>query len=134
MLLIPLFIVAGKKRRDRLSDVEGMRLRKANRLAKKYLSEAKKNMKDRVVFYEALERAFHNFLKAKLTLETSDFSKEKISALLEEKQVQPEVVSEFIQLLKSCEYARYTPTSQVAMQQDYEKAARIISTIDKQIQ
>jgi BatD DUF11 like domain len=134
MLLIPLFIVAGKKRRERLADVEGMRLRKADRLAKKYLSEAKKNMNDRVVFYEALERSFHNYLKAKLTLETSDFSKEKISELLLEKQVQPEVVSEFIQLLKSCEYARYTPTSQVAMQQDYEKAARIISTIDKQIQ
>ncbi|RDK88635.1 BatD family protein [Marinirhabdus gelatinilytica] len=133
MLLIPLFIVAGKKRRERLADVEGMRLRKADRLAKKYLGEAKKNMNDRVVFYEALERAFHNYLKAKLNIETSDFSKEKISALLTERQVQPEVVSEFIQLLKSCEYARYTPTSQVAMQQDYEKAARVISTIDKQI-
>lgn len=134
MLLIPLCIVAGRKRRERLADVEGNRLRKADRLAKKYLVEAKKNMNDRVVFYEALERSFHNYLKAKLNIETSDFSKEKISALLEEKQVQPEVISEFILVLKSCEYARYTPTSQVAMQQDYKKAARIISTIDKQIQ
>lgn len=134
ILLIPLFIVAGRKRKELLADVKGSRLRKANRLAKKYLSEAKKNMNDRVVFYEALERSFHNFLKAKLTIETSDFSKEKISALLLEKQVQPEVVSAFILVLKNCEYARYTPTSQVAMQQDYEKASRIISTIDKQIQ
>jgi hypothetical protein len=134
MFLIPLFIVAGRKRRERLADVDGMRLRKADRLAKKYLIEAKKNMKNRIVFYESLERSFHNYLKAKLTIETSDFSKEKISALLEEKQVRPEVVSEFILVLKSCEYARYAPESQVAMQQDYEKAARIISTIDKQIQ
>ncbi len=134
MLLIPLFIVAGRKRRERLADVEGSRLRKANRLAKKYLSEARKNMNDRVVFYESLERAFHNYLKAKLSIETSDFSKEKISTLLIEKQVEQDVVQEFIQLLKSCEYARYTPTSQVAMRQDYEKAAHIISTIDKQIQ
>ncbi|MAZ71663.1 MAG: BatD protein [Flavobacteriaceae bacterium] len=134
MLLIPLFIVAGKKRRERLADVEGMKLRKADRLAKKYLSEARKNMNDRVVFYEALERALHNYLKAKLNIETSDFSKEKISTLLEQRQVQSGVVQEFIQLLQSCEYARYTPTSQVAIQQDYEKAAQIISTIDKQIQ
>lgn len=133
MLLIPLFIIAGKKRRELLADVEGMKLRKADRLAKKYLGEAKKNMKNRVVFYEALERSFHNYLKAKLNIETSDFSKEKISELLEEKQVKPEVVSEFILVLKSCEYARYAPSSQVAMQQDYEKAARIIATIDKQI-
>jgi len=134
ILLLPLVIVVGKKRREHLADAEGIKLRRANKLAKKYLSEAKKNMNDRVVFYEALERAFHNYLKAKLNIETSDFSKEKISALLEERQVQPAIVSEFILVLKSCEYARYTPTSQVAMQQDYEKSARIISTIDKQIQ
>ena len=44
ILLIPLFIIAGKKRKQRLSDVKGNRLRKANKLARKYLSEAKKNM------------------------------------------------------------------------------------------
>ncbi len=133
MLLIPLFIVAGRKRRERLADTEGNRLRKADRLAKKYLGEAKKNLNVRVVFYESLERAFHNYLKAKLNIETSDFSKERISTLLDERQVEQPVISEFILVLKSCEYARYTPTSQVAMQQDYEKAVRIISTIDKQI-
>lgn len=134
MLLIPLFILVGKKRKERMADVQGNKLRKADKLARKYLSNAKKNMKDRVVFYEALERALHNYLKAKLNIETSDFSKEKISTLLAERSVEPQVISEFIQLLKSCEYARYTPTSEVAMQQDYEKAAKVISTIDKQIQ
>lgn len=133
MLLIPLFILAGKKRRDRLSDVEGMKLRKADRLAKKYLGEAKKNMNDRVVFYESLERALHNYLRAKLNIETSDFSKDKIATLLEGKSVETTVVNEFIDLLKSCEFARYTPTSQVTIQQDYSKASTVISTIDKQI-
>tara|TARA_R110002072_G_scaffold7503_1_gene40276 strand:- start:28876 stop:30609 length:1734 start_codon:yes stop_codon:yes gene_type:complete len=134
MLLIPLVILAGRKHRERMADVEGNKLRKADRLAKKYLGDARKNMKDRVVFYESLERALHNYLKAKLNIETSDFSKDKISELLAEKQVAQATISEFIALLKSCEYARYTPTSDVAMQQDYEKAAQVISTIDKQIQ
>ena len=133
MLLIPLFILAGKKRRERLLDVEGMKLRKADRLAKKYLGEAKKNLNDRVVFYESLERALHNYLKAKLNIETSDFSKDKISTLLRDRQVAPETVTSFIGLLKSAEFARYTPTSQVAMTQDYSQAATTISTIDKQI-
>ena len=35
-LLIPLFILAGKKRKERLNDVEGNKLRRANKLAKKY--------------------------------------------------------------------------------------------------
>ena len=83
MLLIPLVILAGRKHRERMADVEGNKLRKADRLAKKYLGDARKNMKDRVVFYESLERALHNYLKAKLNIETSDFSKDKISERFE---------------------------------------------------
>ena len=133
ILLIPLFIIAGKKRKQRLSDVTGNRLRKANKLARKYLSEAKKNMGDQVIFYDALERALHNYLKAKLIIETSDFSKEKIADLLSERAVDSLKVEEFVGLLKSCEFARYTPTSDVTIKKDYNKAVEVISAIDKQI-
>ncbi|MCF6307450.1 MAG: BatD family protein [Flavobacteriaceae bacterium] len=131
-LLIPIFILIGNSRRKRLSDVDGKRLRKATKLAKKYLSEAKKNLGKQEAFYEALERALHNYLRAKLDIATSEFSKEKITTLLSEKSVEKEVVSEFIGLLKSCEFARYTPTSNVTIKQDYEKAVSVISSIDKQ--
>ena len=134
LLLIPIFILAGKKRRERLADVQGNKLRRANKLAKKYLSEAKKQMNNKAVFYESLERALHNYLKAKLNIETSDFSKERIASLLSERQVQPETISSFIELLKSCEFARYTPTSTVEIKEDYSKAVTVISEIDKQIQ
>jgi hypothetical protein len=133
ILLIPLFIIGGKKRKQRLADVEGNKLRKANKLARKYLSEAKKNMSSQVVFYDALERALHNYLKAKLNIETSDFSKVKISSLLLEQAVDPSKVEEFIGLLKSCEFARYTPSSDVTIQKDYNKAVEVISAIDKQM-
>lgn len=133
-LLIPLFIIAGKKRKDRLADIQGNKLRKADKLARKYLSEAKKNSGNQVVFYESMERALHNYLKAKLSIETSDFSKERISKLLLEREVQPDTVTEFIGLLTSCEFARYTPTSDVTIQSDYNKAVSTITTIDKQIQ
>jgi hypothetical protein len=132
-LLIPLFIVAGRKRKKRLADIQGNKLRKADRLAKKYLSEAKRSMGDKVVFYEAMERALHNYLKAKLAIETSEFSKEKISTLLHEKGAEQASVETFTELLKSCEFARYTPASNVTIQQDYDKAVSVISTIDKQL-
>lgn len=132
-LLIPLFIIGGKKRRQRLADVEGNKLRKADRLARKYLSEAKKNIGDQVIFYESLERALHNYLKAKLNIETSDFSKEGISGLLIERGVHTDKVGAFIGLLKSCEFARYTPTSDVEIQSDYNKAVEVISGIDKEL-
>jgi hypothetical protein len=134
LLLIPLFILVGKKRKLMLADVQGNKLRKANKMARKYLAEAKKNMGDKVVFYEALERSLHNYLKARLDIETSEMSKERIASLLTEKKVETAPVSAFESLLKSCEFARYTPTSDVTVKQDYEKAVTTISIIDKQLQ
>jgi len=133
ILLIPIFIFAGRKRKQHLADIQGNKLRKADRLARKYLSEAKRSMGDKVVFYEAMERALHNYLKAKLAIETSEFSKEKISTLLQQKGAEQSTIDTFISILKSCEYARYTPASNVTIQQDYDKAVSVISTIDKQL-
>lgn len=132
-LLIPLFIIIGKRRENRKNDFEGNKLRTANRLAKRYLSEAKKNINNKATFYEALERALHNYLKAKLTIETSEMDKNRIATMLNEKNVAGNVVEGFIGLLKSCEFARYTPASNVTIQQDYNKAVEVIATIDKQI-
>lgn len=133
LLLIPAFILAGRTRKRRLADVEGNRLRKADRLARKYLGEAKKNLGNKAAFYEVLERALHNYLKAKLNIETSEMSKDRIAQLLGERQVDPSTVDQFIQLLKSCEYARYTPATDVAIQNDYSSAGQVINAIDKQL-
>lgn len=133
-LLIPLFILAGKKRKARLDDVEGNKLRRANKLAKKYLSEAKRNIPNHIAFYESLELALHNYLKAQLNIETSDMEKNLISKMMLERNVETGVVEDFISLLKSCEFARYASSSDASVQQDYNKAVEVISNIDKQIQ
>lgn len=132
-LLIPLFILAGKKRKERLSDIEGNKLRRANKLAKKYLSEAKRNTSNPTAFYEALERALHNYLKAQLNIETSEMEKSLISNTMLERKVETPTVENFIGLLKSCEFARYASSSEASVQQDYAKAVEVISNIDKQI-
>lgn len=133
LLLIPLAILFGRRKEAIAGDVAGNRIKKANKLARKYLSEAKRNLGDQQKFYESLERALHNYLKAKLRIQTGEMSKERISALLLEKGVDPDTVTGFIGLLKNCEIARYTPASHVAMRQDYEKAVEVISEIDKQV-
>ena len=133
-VFIPIIILIGNTRRKRLNDIEGRRYRIATRLAKKYLSEAKNNIGKQELFYDSLERALHNYLKAKLAIVTSEFSKEKIIELLTDRKIEKNVVSDFEGLLKSCEFARYTPTSNVAIQQDYNKAVKVISRIDKQFQ
>ena len=131
-LAIPLAIVIRNKKASRDADVYGNRIRKADKLARKYLSNAKKSLGKKEAFYIALEKALHNYLKAKLHIETSDLSKDRINSLLKEKQVDDVVIKDFISILESCELARYTPIDIVTMQEDYEKAAKTISLIDKQ--
>ena len=133
LLLIPLAILFRKKRDEIASDVVGNKVKKANRLARKYLSKAKKELGQKESFYVALEKALHNYLKAKLKIETSEFSKDKIAELLLKKQVDESTISSFIELLKNCEAARYSPFSDVQMQNDYDKASETISVMDKQL-
>lgn len=133
LALIPLAIIFGRKREAMANDVFGNRIRKADKLARKYLSEAKRNLGNQEKFYVSLEKALHNYLKAKLHIQTAEMSKDRIKDLLENRGANSETVSQFNALLQSCEFARYTPTSNVAMKQDYEKAVQTISEIDKQI-
>ena len=133
MLSIPVGIFLGNKKRQRDRDVIGNKQRKANRLAKKYLGAAKKQLGNKEPFYIALEKALHNFLKAKLQVETSEISKEKISAILKQKDVNKQIISKLIKVLNDCDFARYTPTSNLQMEQEYQNAAEIIMDLDKQL-
>lgn len=133
VVFIPIAIIFGKRREAIASDIAGNRIKKANRLARKYLSAAKKTLGNKEAFYIALEKALHNYLKAKLKIETSEFSKDKIASLLSEKQVDETTWESFIGLLENCELARYSPFSEVQMQQDYSRASEVISYLDKQL-
>ena len=132
-LAIP-FLIVGKRRKETFdNDITGNKIRRSNALAKKYLGEAKKHLGNKEPFYIALEKAMHNFLKAKLRIETSEMSKEKITELLLSRNANANTVSEFIQLTENCELARYAQSSQSAIQQDYDKAVVNISELEKQL-
>ncbi|MGL2988461.1 BatD family protein [Flavobacterium sp. RSSA_27] len=131
--LIPLIVIFKKKKEAIDSDVFGNRIKMNNKLAKKYLSEAKKQIANKELFYVALEKAMHNFLKAKLHIETSEMSKDNIQELLLSRKANPEAVNDFIALTENCEIARYAPSSSASIQQDFDKAVEIISGLEKQI-
>ena len=107
--------------------------RRAEQLSKKYLSSAKKAIHNQTAFYEALERALHNYLKAKLKIETTEMSKPNIKKLLVEKKVQEQAAQEFIESIENCERARYAPGSMVNIQSDFEKASTSIASLDRQL-
>lgn len=132
-LLIPAIVLFKKKKEAIDGDIVGNRIKKSNALAKKYLSEAQKHINSKEPFYIALEKALHNFLKAKLHIETSEMSKEKITEILLSRKATPETVSAFIKLTESCEFARYAPSTNEEIHHDYDKAVAIISDLEKQI-
>jgi len=138
LITAPFFLLLGfvlfLKRNQRISnDVEGSRLRLANRLSKKYLGEAKKNLKNKALFYDALERALYNYLKSKLRIKTDDFSKSRIAEILVKRNLTQEEIKSFLDLLENCELARYSPATDAKMQQDFDQALAVISNIDKKI-
>ena len=133
LLSIPLGIFIGKKKEQRDSDIIGNKRRKADRLARKYLSQARKQLGKKEAFYIALERALHNYLKAKLHIETSEISKEKIAEILNNREVNETIIQEFNTVLVNCDYARYAPSTDVMMKQEYEKAKEVIAKIDKEL-
>ena len=129
------FLVSFLKRRNESKVINPVTARQkhANRLAKKYLSSAKKALGEKERFYDALERALHNYLKAKLSIETSEFSKERIVSLLKEKNSQTISISAFVSILEKCEAARYAPSSNVTMQEDFDLAVETIAVLDREI-
>jgi len=132
-LMLPLIVLFKKKKEALDSDVFGNRIKMNNRLAKKYLSEAKKQINNKEPFYVALEKAMHNFLKAKLHIETSDMSKSNIQKLLASRNANAQTIIDFINLTENCELARYALTSSSTIQKDFDKAVEIISDLEKQI-
>lgn len=133
LLLIPVVVVLRKQKEAKDADAFGNRVRKNNRLVKKYLSDAKKQMGDKVPFYLAMEKALHNFLKAKLHIETVEMSKDNIVELLQQKNANESSITQFMALMKDCEFARYAPATDTAMNNDFDRAIEIITDLEKQL-
>ena len=133
LTIIPCVVLLTKRSIRKKLDVEGNKAKENKRLSKKFLSDARKNIGNKELFYIALERALHNYLKAKLKIETSELSKEKINILLLNKSIDSSNINSFLSLLETCELARYTPLVSTEMKRDYESASKIISQINKQV-
>ena len=133
LIAIPIGIFIAKNNQKRNNDLVGNKQRKAEKLARKYLSEAKKKLGEKEPFYEALERALHNYLKAKLGIETTDISKEKITGILKNKSIETTTIHQFIEVLEHSDMARYSQITTTEMEAEFERAKQVIVELDKQL-
>jgi tetratricopeptide (TPR) repeat protein len=122
-----------RKMAARRADVVGTKNRKATKMALRRLRYAgsllKKNQYSE--FYAELHNALLGFMSDKLNMPVSELSKDRMSEVLLQNGVLEAYVQELMEILDSCEYARYAPSSgNQAMASDYEKAVEVISSID----
>ena len=133
LILIILLIIFKEVFLNRKENQKSLIQRRNEKLARKFLGSAKREINNYQNFYEVLERALHNYLKAKLLIETTEFSKNKIVNLLVKKNVDLIYANEYVDLLENCEIARFSKESKINTNSDYENAIKIISKIDKQL-
>ncbi|SRR6056297_2213047 len=132
---ILLLLVRRRKIREN-ADIELLKNKKANKFAKKRLKVAsrylKENEKDR--FYEETLKALWGYLSDKLSIPVAELSREKADEKLEEKGIEEDIRSQFLQLLDDCEFARYAPSaSEERMDRLYKNAVEIISKLQQRL-
>ena len=118
-----------------LSDPDKLKLRRANSVARRRLREAANAMKrnDKDLFYDETLKALWGYLSDKLGIPTSDLSRQNISAELSKIGVSPEVAKETIEFIDDCEFAKYGSSADMDMQSVYDKASRLIDSLENEI-
>ena len=130
LFLLPIIVLIRKILKSRTINENDLNLKRRSKLAIKFLGSAKKNISDKTMFYDSLEKAFHNYLKAKLRIETIDIQKEIIIDLLIKLGAKNSTIDSFMIILDNCNMARYSQITEVKMKQDYYSAIDIIEKID----
>jgi len=130
IIILVLAIIYFNLRNKKVSE-NILKSRDADLLARQYLNNAKIDINNKDSFYASLENALFNFIKSKYLIEREDFSKDRLKSILEKDKISDNIIEDLIDLINSCELARYTPTTPEGMDQDYEKAVKVISNFDK---
>lgn len=136
LLLFAMVALVYRKKLKENANVQLVKNKKANKIARKRLKAAVTHLKQNheEAFYEAVLKAFWGYLSDKLSIPVADLNRENAADSLKKRQVQPEIISEFIQIVDTCEYARYAPSAVEGTKEElYQKAAALMGKLEKQI-
>jgi hypothetical protein len=136
LVAFAIFYVLNRKKIKENANVVLSRNKRANKVALKHLKAASVFLKNNEAekFYESVIKALTGYLSDKLTIPVADMNREKASASLLAKGVDPEAVTELIKIVDDCEFARYAPAAfSGTMQEIYDGAAKVMGIFEKQI-
>ncbi len=136
IILLIVYLIYRKKLHEN-ANVHLMKNKKANKMAQKRLKQASVYLKqnDHEAFYDEVLKAIYTYLSDKLYLPVSELTKEKVVELIETNGADTNVKDQLLEVLDTCEFARYSPSSGDSAEMDklYKKALDTIGTLDNQI-
>ncbi|MDR1553298.1 MAG: BatD family protein [Prevotellaceae bacterium] len=111
-----------------------MRNRKAKGIARKRLKIAKKSMylNNSSHFYDELLKAIWGYISDKFSLPVAELSRNNVSELLTEKNVEQKYIDQLIRIVDECEFAQYAPgVSSTQMNLLYNDAIEVMSKLEQ---
>ncbi len=135
LILIVLYIINRKQAREN-ANVALMRTRKANKTAIKRLKTANKYLKeqDKEHFYNEVLRAIWGYFSDKLSIPLARLSRNNIEEELSRKGISEQLAGRFIEILNTCEFARYAPAeSNAEMDRIYNDTMKAIEEMENRL-
>lgn len=136
LILLFSFVIVRKKYIAQNSDVVSLKKRKANKMARKRLSNAKNYLasNNKEVFYEEIFKALYGYLGDKINMPVSELSKDNIKSNLLTKKVSEQTSDQLIDTLSNCEYARYASSAVDSnLEKVYNDSVELISKLENEI-
>ncbi len=113
-----------------------VRNKKATKIAKKRLHNAYSylKIKDQNHFYEEFSQALWGYISDKLNIARAKLSMDTVREMMSDKNVPEDIVNQFIELLNSCEFARFAPGDPGKKMEDlYQKGIEVITKAEKNL-
>lgn len=120
---------------NRKVDMRQTKSLKASKMARKHLSQAKKEMDagNSEAFYLELSSALWGYFSDKFSIPQSKLTKELIYETLMDKGIDKSTADHVNDIMNRAEMARFTAASNTTPNKDYEETALLITKIDSQV-
>ena len=115
------------------SNVQLLKNKRANKVAKKRLKQAQEFMKANNAnsFYAEILKALWGYLSDKLNIPVSELKKENIAVELQSFGADDTSISQLLTILDKCEFAQYAPElSGSNMNEIYDEASDIMNKLE----
>ena len=118
------------------ADIARKKGKRAGKEAAKRLKAARKLLKAQQAgpFYEETLRALLGYAGDKLNIPMTHLAKENVREALAARGVDEDLIRQYMEVLESCEFARFAPGDPIAtMDKIYESATQAINSLDKSL-